>query len=124
MLGETTCRFQRYLALCAENIAHGFGGFFLGRGGDMGVSAKGEGGGEVTQHAGQRLDIHAVLQGDGGESVAEVMEPYLRDACPFQYPLEHIVHAVWRDGTAVGRREDVLVIRFCLLLFQNFYRLL
>ena len=35
----------------------------------MGVGVQGEACGEVTQHAGYRLDVHAVLQGDGGEGV-------------------------------------------------------
>ena len=79
--------------------------------------------GEVTLHAGYRLDIHTVLQGDGCEGVAEVMESDLRDASPLQHPLKHIIDAVRGDGAAVGGREDVLVIGLCFLLFQNFYRL-
>ena len=33
----------------------------------MGVGIQGEVCGEVTRHAADGLDIHAVLQGDGGE---------------------------------------------------------
>ena len=47
----------------------------------MGVGVQGEACGEVTQHAGHGLDIHTVLEGDGGEGVAEIMESDLRDAC-------------------------------------------
>ena len=35
----------------------------------MGVGIQGEACGEVTEHAGHRLDVHAVLEGDGGEGV-------------------------------------------------------
>ena len=57
----------------------------MGRGGDVGVGVEGETSGEVTQHAGHRLDIHTILQCDGCEGVAEVMESDLRDAGPCQY---------------------------------------
>ena len=33
----------------------------------MGISIQGKPGGEVAQHAGDGLDIHAILQGDGRE---------------------------------------------------------
>ena len=49
----------------------------------MGVGVQGEACGEVTQHAGHRLDIHSVLEGDGGEGVAEVVESDLGDASFF-----------------------------------------
>ena len=61
----------------------------------MGICVQGEAGGEVAPHAGHRLDVHAILKGDGSEGVAEVMESDLGDACPFKYPLQHIVDAVW-----------------------------
>ena len=53
----------------------------------MGVGVEGEAGGEVTQHAAYRLDVHAVLQGDGGEGVAEIVESNLRDSGSSQYSL-------------------------------------
>ena len=53
----------------------------MGRGGDVGVGVEGETSGKVTQHAGHRLDVHAILQGDGRKGVAEVVESNLRDAC-------------------------------------------
>ena len=60
----------------------------------MGVGVQGETGGEVAQHAGYRLDVHAVLQGDGGECVAEVVESDLWDPGSGQHSLEHIVDTV------------------------------
>ena len=68
----------------------------------MGIGVQGEAGREVTQHAGHRLDVYAVLQGDGCEGVAEVMEPNLRDTRPFKNSLEHIVHAVRGDRASIG----------------------
>ena len=90
----------------------------------MGISIQGEACREVAQHTADCLDIHTILQGNGCEGVAEVMEPNLRDASPLQYPLQHIVDAVWGDGSAVGGREYILVVGFGFLIFENFYRLL
>ena len=83
----------------------------------MGIGVQSEACGEVTQHATDRLDVHTVLQCDGGEGVAEVMESDLGDACSLQHSFEHIIHAVGGDGTAVGGGEDVGVIRLRFLLF-------
>ena len=47
----------------------------------MGIGVQSEACGEVTQHTGDGLDVHTVLERDGGEGVAEVMEPNFRDAC-------------------------------------------
>ena len=60
----------------------------------MGIGVQGEACGEVTQHAGHRLNVHTVLQGDGCEGMAEVVESDLRDASPLQHTLQHIVHTI------------------------------
>ena len=60
----------------------------------MGVGVQGETCGEVAQHAGHRLDIHAVLECDSCEGVAEIMESDLVDTCPFKYPLQHVVYTI------------------------------
>lgn len=83
----------------------------------MGISVQGESGGEVAEHTGHGLDIHAVLQGDGCEGVAEVVESDLWDACPFKDTLQHIVHTVRGDGSTVGGGEYILVIGLDFLLF-------
>ena len=83
----------------------------------MGVGVEREAGGEMAEHTADRLDVHAILEGDGCEGVAEVVESDFRDACPCQYSFEHIVHAVRRNGATVRRGEDVGVIRFRFLLF-------
>ena len=90
----------------------------------MGVGIQGEACGEVTQHAADGLDIHAVLESDGRKGVAEIMESDLRDASPLQHPLKHIIDAVRGDGATVGGWEYILVMGLSFLLFENFYRLL
>ena len=87
----------------------------------MGIGVQGEASGEVTQHAGHSLDVHTILQGNGCEGVAEVVESDLRNACPFQHPLQHIIDTVRRDGTTVRRGKHIGVIGFGFLLFENFY---
>lgn len=52
-------------------------GFFLSCCSHMGIGIQSEPCGKVAQHTGHRLNVHAILQGDGGEGVAEVMEPNL-----------------------------------------------
>ena len=86
----------------------------------MGVGIQGEACGEVAEYAADDLDIHAVLEGNGCESVAEIVESDLRDACSLQHTLQHIIHTVRGDGTTIGRREHILVISFTLLLPQDF----
>ena len=44
-----------------EDTAHRIGGFFLRRGGDVGVGVQCETRAVVSQHSGDCLDVHAVL---------------------------------------------------------------
>ena len=53
----------------------------------MGVGVQSEPGGEVAQHARDSLNVHAVLECDGSEGVAEVVESDLWDACSCQHSL-------------------------------------
>lgn len=45
--------------------------------GHMGVGIQSEPCAEVAQDAGQGLDVHAVLDGEGGEGVPQIVEPDL-----------------------------------------------
>ena len=85
----------------------------------MGIGVQSEACGEVTQHAGHRLNIHAVLKRNGGEGVAEVMESDLRDASSFEDALQHIVDAVRGDGTAIGRGKHVNVNEYLSQVLTN-----
>ena len=58
-----------------HKAAHGFRRLVLHLPGGVGVGAEREARVVVTQHTGDRLDIHAVLQGKGCEGVSEVVEP-------------------------------------------------
>ena len=83
-----------------QYIPHGVRCLPLCRCGDMGVGIQSEPGGEVSQHAGDGLDIHAILQCQGGEGVPEVVEPDLWQPCPGQHPMEHVEDAVRGHGAA------------------------
>ena len=74
----------------------------------MGIDIQSEACGEGAQHAGHRLDIHTILQRDGCEGVAEVMESNLRDACSFQHPHQHINVEYWGivEDLAQGAQQE------------------
>ena len=59
--------------LCHE-IAHLFGGAFLHLARDVGVGAKGKPCVEVTEHAGHRFYVYAVLERQGCECVSQVVK--------------------------------------------------
>ena len=90
------------LSSYTQNIPHRICGFFLCRSSNMGIGVQCEPGGEMTEHTTHRLDIHTVLQGNGGEGMAEVVESDLRDSGSCQHSFQHIVHAVRRDGANLG----------------------
>ncbi len=93
---------KQMYAILSRNIAHSYCRFFLGCCCNMSIGIQGEAGGEVAEDGGDRLDVHAVLQGDGSEGVAEVVEPHLGDASSGEDSFQHIIHAIRRDGTACG----------------------
>ena len=123
--GTMCCSSQAFLSAAKANlhiqyICHRLRRFLLGCGSYMGIGIQGEACGEVTQHAGHRLDIHTILECDGCEGVAEVMESDLRDASPFEDTLQHIIHTVRGDRSAVVGRKHIGVIGLSLLLPQDF----
>ena len=67
----------------------------------MGIGVQSKSGGEVTQHTGYCLDVHAVLECNSGECVPEVVKSDLGQSRPFQNPLQHMVDAVRGDGATV-----------------------
>ena len=72
---------------------------------------------KAERNPAHRLNVHAVLQGQGRERVMEVVEPDLGQPCPFQHPVQHAEHAVQGDGPTVGRWEDIVVRDLFLLSF-------
>ena len=67
----------------------------------MGVGIQSESCGVVSEHTGHRLDVHAVLECDGGECVPEVVKSDLWQSRSFENSLQHVIHAVRGDGAAV-----------------------
>lgn len=61
-----------------HEAAHRLRGLLLGGSCGVGIGFKGEAGVVVAQHGGDCLDVHAVLEGHGGEGVSEVVEPDVR----------------------------------------------
>ena len=57
-----------------HEAAHGFRRLILHLPGGVGIGAEGEARVVVAKHTGDGLDVHAVLQGQSGESVSEVVE--------------------------------------------------
>ena len=53
----------------SQHSRHSLGCLTLSGAGHMGVGIEGEPRREVTQHTGHRLDVHSILQGQGGEGV-------------------------------------------------------
>ena len=45
----------------------------------MGIGVEREAGGEMAEHTAYRLDVHAILEGDGCEGMAKVVESDLWD---------------------------------------------
>lgn len=106
-----------------QRVGDGIRRLALGLGGDVCVGVQGEACRVVAQHAADRLNVHAVLQGQSGEGVAQVVEADVGQACPIQRPVEHTQDAVRGYGPAGGGRKDPGAIpRFLLLLRQNSYR--
>ena len=61
--------FECPLYYLAHEISHGFRRLILHLAGGVGVGAQGEARIVMTQHTGNGLDVHAILQGQGGEGV-------------------------------------------------------
>ena len=72
----------------------------------MGVSIQREPSREVAQHPRHGFHIHAVLEGQRGERMAEIMKSNLRQSRPVQHPVERIKHAVF-DELGNSQKETV-----------------
>ena len=67
----------------------------------MGIGIECEPCGVVPEHTRHRLDVHAILECDGGECVPEVVKSDLGQSRPFEDSLQHMIQTVRGDGAAV-----------------------
>ena len=77
----------------------------------VGVGTEGGTSVVVARHGGYRLDVHTILEGQGGEGVAQVMEPKAFQASVFQNPLVeggHRVRVIYASGAGGGERPGIV----------------
>ena len=84
------------LQCCRQDPFHGFCCLLLGCCCDMGISVQGEPALKYPRH---HLGVHAVLEGQRGEGMPEIVESDPRQPRSFQYLVEQTIR---RDGTAGG----------------------
>ena len=90
----------------ADDAADGVGGGTLHPLRGVGVGAEGKARVVVSQRTGQRLDVHAVLEGQRGEGVSEVMKAYVLRADGLQDLLIGVAEGVRVEyGAGLGRHE-------------------
>ena len=90
----------------ADDAADGVGGGAIHSLRGVGVGAESEARVVVSQRAGQRLDVHAVLEGQRGEGVSEVVEAYVLRADGLQDLLMGVPEGVRVEhGAGLGRHE-------------------
>ena len=72
----------------------------------------------MPQHGREGFHIHAVLQRQGCEGVAQIMEAHMLTACVFQDELQSAAHHAGRDGAVLlhrGREHPTGVHRLFVL---------
>ena len=60
----------------------------------MGVGVQREPRAVVPKHPRDCFDVHAILQGQCGKRMSQIVEPHLGQSCSFQYPVQHVQYAV------------------------------
>ena len=90
---------------------------FLSRG--VGVGSQGESCVVVSQHTADSFYVYAVLQGQCGECVSEVVEAYVRQSCVFQNFLMLVHNGIGVVHLAGDRRREHIRVVGMLLVFGN-----
>ena len=104
----------------ADNAADGVGGGALHPRRGVGVGAEGEARVIVSQRAGQCLDVHAVLEGQRGEGVSEIMEAYVFRADGFKNLFVRVAERVRvKHGAGFGRYKQVRAVGMLAVLFHQ-----
>ena len=108
----------------SDDVPDGVGGVTLHPLRGVGVGAEGKARVIVSQRTGQRLDVHAVLEGQRGEGVSEVVKSDVFRADGLQDLLMGVAEGVRVEhGAGLGRHEQVgTVWVLCVLLYQQLHR--
>lgn len=107
------------LSYLSHEIPHGLGGFVLLLAGSVGVGPQSEPVVVVPQHGGHHLDVYAVLEGQGGKGVPEIVEPEVLQPSIFQNALVEGSHRVWMvHVSGAGGGEETGIVR---VLGASFY---
>ena len=90
----------------------------------MGVGVESEARVVVSQCAGQRLDVHTVLEGQRGEGVSEVVKPDVFRADGLQDLLMGVAEGIRVEhGAGLGRHKQVGTVGvLCVFLHRQEYR--
>ena len=82
-MGQGVCSYH-----LAHEITHGLRRLVLHLACGVGVGAQGEARVIVAQHTGDGLDVHAVLECQGGEGMSRIVETHLEQFCSsLQHPV-------------------------------------
>ena len=102
----------------ADDAADGVGGVTLHPLRGVGVGTEGKARVVVAQRTRQRLDIHAVLEGQRGEDVSEVVKSDVLRADGLQYLVVGMAKGVRVEhGAGLGRHKQVGTVGvLCVLL--------
>ena len=79
----------------------------LHRLGDMPVGVEGKSRAVVAQQAGERLDVHAILERNRGKCMSQRMEGNFLHSGPFQNSMKHFQHTVRTHWPTLWRGEHV-----------------
>ena len=112
--------FRSGLHHLGHEASHGFCRLILHLPGGVGIGTQGEPRVVVAQHTGHSLDVHAILQGQGGEGMPEIVEAdVLQSGVPEDLLVElyHRVGVVHLSGG--GRGEHIRVFRVLLVLLNQ-----
>ena len=104
----------------SDDVPDGVGGVTLHPLRGVGVGAEGKARVVVAQRTRQRLDIHAVLEGQRGEGVSEVVEAYVLRADGLQDLLMGVAEGIRVEhGAGLGRHKQVRTVGVLAVLLHQ-----
>lgn len=76
----------------------------------------------MTDNGGESLDVHAVFQRCGGESVSQIMKPDVLAVCPFQYGGQPLADSSGISGRVIVQRggEHPCRVYFGFVVAQHY----